>query len=110
MIVVIKNKKLEKIINDRNKLIRKYGPENAKLIIRRLNELKAADSLGIIVEYRIGRCHSLSGDLNGKYALDLDHPDRLIIKPVFEANTDFSKLDLYEVKEVIIEEVKDYHD
>lgn len=109
MKVTFKNKKLGELINNNKKLVRKYGPQNARLIVRRLNELKATESLGIMVKFRIGRCHPLKGNLKGMYGLDLDHPDRLIIQPVIDKNMDVSKLNLHEIKEVIVWEVKDYH-
>lgn len=88
MKVTFRNRKLGELINNQRKLIRKYGPQNARLIIQRLNELSAADSLETMVKYKIGRCHPLKGDLKGKYALDLDHPDRLIIQPVIRDDID----------------------
>ncbi|KGO13444.1 hypothetical protein NZ45_12335 [Clostridium botulinum] len=109
MKVTIGSKKLEKIINNEKKLIKKYGVENARLIIKRLDQLKAADSLGIMVKFRIGRCHSLSSNFKGKFALDLDHPDRLIIEPVFEDNIDLSQINYFDIKEIVVLEVKDYH-
>lgn len=109
MKVTYANNKLAKLINDEKKLIKKYGPKNARLIIRRLDQLKAMDNFGDMVRSRLGRCHRLTGNLKGRYALDLDHPDRLIIQPVFDEKIDFSKVNLHEIREVIIEEVKDYH-
>ena len=77
--------------------------------MQRLDQLKAADCFMTVVKFNIGGCHSLEGDLKGKYGLKLDHPDRLIIQPVIDKNMDVSKLNLCEIKEVIVWEVKDYH-
>ena len=33
-----------------------------------------------MIKFKIGRCHPLEGDRNGQYAMDLIHPQRLILK------------------------------
>ena len=109
MEITFNDNKLAKIINDERKLKRTYGPENARLITRRLDQIKAASTFAEVIQMRIGRCHSLEGNLDGLYALDLDHPDRLIIKPVIARDADKSRVDFSVVKEVIIMEVRDYH-
>lgn len=99
-----KSKKLEKECDDYRKAQSKYGDRCAKLLHQRVRELKSADSLDQMVEYRIGRCHRLTGDLKGKYALDLDHPYRLIVEPV---NDEYGEV--IGIKIVKLLEVKDYH-
>jgi len=103
--VEISDRKLKKIIHDKKKLTKEYGPDNAKLIIQRFNELSSIADLGLMIQYRIGRCHSLTGNLKGKYALDLQHPMRMIIEPLFEGNQD-----LLNVVAVRIIEIGDYHE
>lgn len=46
----------------------------------------------------IGRCHRLVGNRKGQYAMDLEHPLRLI----FEVNGD-------EIQIAEIQEIVDYH-
>ena len=70
----------------------------AKLIHQRVDELQSADSIEMLVQFSIGRCHSLEGYRTGEYAMDLVHPYRLI----FEKN----KTDIHVVRIINIE---DYH-
>lgn len=78
------DKKLKRALEDERKLTAQYGAANARKICRRLNEIEAAETLGMMVQYRIGRCHPLSGNRQGQFALDLEHPFRLIMVPVYE--------------------------
>ena len=103
MLIQYKKKSLEKECNDYSRAIRSYGQNCAKILHRRIRELKAAESLDEMVNLGIGRCHSLKGDLQGKYALDLEQPFRLIVEP--EKNEDGR----YEIRIVNLLEVKDYH-
>lgn len=99
-----KTKKLEKECDDYRKAQSKYGDRCAKLLHQRVKQLKASFSLDEMVEFRIGRCHKLTGNLKGKYALDLEHPYRLIVEPI---NDDCGEVT--GVKIVKLLEVKDYH-
>ncbi len=112
MNVVFKGSKLRKLANERKKLIRKYGPETAKVIGRRLDQLRAADSLDDLPKIGRGRCHELKGDRDGTLSLDLVHPLRLIFEP---ANApipikDGGGLDWESVTSVRILEVTDTHE
>ncbi|MCD6182541.1 MAG: hypothetical protein J7K89_09195 [Candidatus Cloacimonetes bacterium] len=81
MKVEISDRKLRESVGDLKKLTTIYGSGNARMIIQRINELESIPNLGLMVTHRIGRCHRLKGDFTGKYALDLELPKRLIIKP-----------------------------
>lgn len=110
MKILIADKKLSKIIDDKKKLVKKYGTENAKLLTKRLDQLKAIDNLGFAIQFKIGRCHPLTGNYKGCYALDLDHPDRLIIRPVNDKNLDLSNIkNLLLIDTIEVVEVVDYH-
>ena len=70
----------------------------ADKIHQRIDELSAADTIEMMIQYHIGRCHLLSQDRKGQYALDLVHPYRLV----------FSKSgDKIQIANVI--EIVDYH-
>jgi proteic killer suppression protein len=69
--------------NDSKRLIRKYGPQRAKLIRRRLDDLKAAPTLQVMRGLP-GRCHELSGNYKDHLSVDLDGPYRLIFKPAHD--------------------------
>jgi len=103
--IQILDRKLKKVISDARKLTIEYGNRNARLIIQRYNELSNISDLGTMVKCKVGRCHSLTGNLKGKYALDLEHPLRMIIEPVFESESK----DINEVVFVSIVKMEDYH-
>lgn len=110
MKILIADRKLSKIIDDKKKLVKKYGADNAKLITMRFDQLKAMDNLGLVLQFKIGRCHPLTGSYKGCYALDLDHPDRLIIRPVNDDNLDLSNIkNLLLIDTIEVVEVVDYH-
>jgi proteic killer suppression protein len=103
--VEILDRKLRKVISDPKKLKKAYGERNANLIIQRYNELDNIPNLGLMIKFKVGRCHSLKGNLKGKYALDLEHPFRLIIEPVFESES----RDVNDVVSISIIKMEDYH-
>lgn len=57
-----------------------YGVEMADKIQERIDQLRAFDSVEMLVQFRIGRCHPLTGDRKGQYAMDLTHPYRLVFE------------------------------
>ena len=77
---------------------RAYGIRMAEKIHQRINELSAADTVEMMIQYHIGRCHPLTNNRKGQYALDLVHPYRL----VFEKRGN-------EIQIVNILEIVDYH-
>lgn len=74
--------KFAKEVNDNRQLLRYQGERRAKLIRRRLDELRAADTLEVMRTLPAARCHELRGDRKGQLSVDLDHPYRLIFTPV----------------------------
>lgn len=96
--IIYKSNSLECICTNYTIAKRKYGERMARLIHQRVDELKSAVSVEMLIQYSIGRCHPLEGDRKGEYAMDLVHPYRLI----FEQN----KTDIQVVRIVNIE---DYH-
>lgn len=77
---------------------RTYGNEMSQKIQMRIDEIRAVDTVEEMIQYRIGRCHSLSNNRKGQYAVDLVHPYRL----VFEKHGS-------EVQIAHIMEIVDYH-
>lgn len=103
----VSNPKLEKILSDPDKLIKKVGIEMSKMIKRRFNEIKASPNFKEYVSYGIGKPHSLTGNLDNLYGISLNKNYRLIVKPLIE-NLDVSFLE--KCKTVDIKGVVDYHD
>lgn len=99
MIVEYRNAKLRKYCTDYDEACRKYGARNAELLQLRVSQLTAAASAQEMVAYRIGRCHALQGRRAGQYALDLDHPLRLVFIPRADGS----------VQVAAIWEIVDYH-
>lgn len=98
MDITYKNKKIEKVCTDAKTAERTYGKEMTEKIHQRIDEISAADTVEMMIRYHIGRCHSLSQNRKGQYAVDLVHPYRL----VFEKNGD-------EIQIANILEIVDYH-
>lgn len=109
MEIIFSDREFEGICQDCNRLVKKYGFQNATKITQRIEQLRAIETLGHMLKYRIGRCHPLKGDFKGLFALDIEHPYRLIIEPVFEVEVNKAKVDYYCVKIIKIIGVKDYH-
>ncbi len=98
MLIEFKNRSLEKICTIARETQKKYGQTMAEKIHLRLDQIRAADSIDMLIEHRIGRCHPLKGQRKNQYAMDLEQPYRL----VFEIHSS-------EVQVVKIIEIKDYH-
>lgn len=93
-----KTKKLEKVCTNASEATKLHGQEMADKIHQRIDEITAALSVEMMIQYRIGRCHPLKGDRKNQYAVDLVHPYRLI----------FEKKGI-EIQIVNIMEITDYH-
>ena len=77
---------------------KRYGAAMARKINTRIVELLVADSVDDLIQNHIGRCHLLTGDRAGQYAMDLEQPKRLIFIPIAG-----------EIQIVEVEEITDYH-
>ncbi len=98
MDITYKNNKLEKVCTDAKVAERSYGKEMAEKIQMRIDEITAADTIEMMIQFHIGRCHSLTNNRKGQYAMDLVHPYRL----VFEKHGN-------EIQIAHILEIVDYH-
>ena len=74
-------------------------------------ELRAADTLADISTLPPARCHQLSGDRAGQFAVDVRHPFRLIFEPAHDPvpRKEDGGIDLPRVTAIRILEVTDYH-
>ena len=98
MKITYKNKKIERICRNAKTAERTYGREMAEKIHQRIDELNASDNVEMMVRFHIGRCHPLSQNRKGQYAVDLVHPYRL----VFEKHG--SQIQIANILEIV-----DYH-
>ena len=111
MNILFQDRKLEKACNDQSLLVRRFGPIRAKLLRRRLDEFRAAESLEVLRSLPQMRCHELKGNREGTLAVDLDHPYRLIFEPVNNPIPRKSDggLDWTRVTAIRVLTVEDYH-
>jgi len=93
-----KSRGLEKVCTNALEAEKKHGKNMAAKIHQRIDEITAADSVEMLVHFRIGGCHILKGDRKKQYAMVLIHPYRL----VFELKGN-------EVQIVRVIEIIDYH-
>ena len=84
MLLSFKNKGLEKEFCDIKLLRRRWGEEQAKLIARRLDQLRAADNLEVLRTLPQLRAHELKGNRAEQISLDVKQPYRLLIVPDHE--------------------------
>jgi len=93
-----KNRKLEKVCTMASEAEKEYGKEMAEKIQQRIDEIEAALSVEMMIEFKIGRCHQLKGNRKKQYAVDLVHPMRLIFKKEGDV-----------IQIALITEIVDYH-
>ena len=96
--ITYKNNKIKKVCTNSKAAERKYGSEMADKIDMRIGEISAADTVEMMIQFGIGRCHPLTQNRKGQYAVDLAHPYRLV----------FEKLE-NQIQIVNILEIVDYH-
>lgn len=113
MEIFFDTRKLEKAFREGRTLQAIHGQQRARLIMRRIQALRAANSLGAFWPPYSGseRCHELTGDRAGQLSMDLDHPYRLIFAPdqdPYPRRRD-GGLDWHQVTAVTILGVEDTH-
>ena len=70
----------------------------AEKIHMRIDEIRASDSVELMIQFKIGKYHSLTGERKGQYAVDLVQPFRLVFEQVES-----------EIRIANILEIVDYH-
>ena len=83
MDILFRTEKLRRQCSLERERVRAWGEQRARLILRRLDGLLAADTLEVMRRVP-GRCHELRADREGQLSLDLDGPYRLIFEPANE--------------------------
>lgn len=111
MDIDFRKRKLEKLFNAEAELIRQYGEKTAEKIMSRMAVLHHAPSLGDVPIKKPERCHPLKGKRKGEYAVDLDHPRRLVFEPNVDPvpETENGEVDLKAITAITIISVEDYH-
>lgn len=98
MEVTYKSTRLEKLCTNAYAAEKKYGIQMAEKLKLRIDQISAAISVEMMLQFKVGRCHQLKGDRKNQFAVDLVHPYRLI----FEKQGD-------EIQIANIMEIVDYH-
>ncbi|MDO8806704.1 MAG: killer suppression protein [Elusimicrobiota bacterium] len=108
--IIFKSRKLETLCNSYAAMQREYGARLAKVLRRRLDDLRAVPNLQIMRNLP-GRCHELTGARSGQLAVDLEHPKRLVFAPANETLPvkNNGGLDWAGVTVIEIIEIVDYH-
>lgn len=93
-------------------MVAKHGPKRARLLQRRLAEIRASANLGILGNLPGPRLHALTGNRRGQMSVDLDHPYRLILVPDHDPVPELPTggTDLRKVARVMIIEIADTHE
>ena len=80
MQITFNSRRLEKVCTSAYDAEKLYGREMAQKIQMRLDQISAADSVEMMIQFKIGRCHPLTGNRKNQYAVDLVHPFRLVFE------------------------------
>lgn len=104
------DKKSDRVVfNDAKLLVREFGAENAKRIMRRMIELEIAYSLKDVPATPPSRRHKLS-NRKDEFAVDVKHPFRLVFTPDPDSpRGSDGAFDLSKVTGIVILRVEDYH-
>ena len=81
MVITFATASLRKLVNDKGKLVRRFGKECADLIRRRLDDMDAAENLAAMKKVH-QRTHPMTGNLKGLISMDVKHPKRLLVRPL----------------------------
>jgi proteic killer suppression protein len=111
MNIEFEDARLAKAINSKRELIKAYGDDQGRTIMRRIGVLWAAANLADVPHTKPERRHELTGDHKGQYAVDLKHPYRLVFKPNHNPIPlkPAGGYDLTKITSIIITGVEDYH-
>ena len=98
MEVTYKSNRLEKLCTNAYAAEKKYGIQMAEKIKLRIDQISAAISVEMMLQFKVGRCHQLKGDRKDQFAVDLVHPYRLIFEKLGD-----------DIQIANIMEIVDYH-
>jgi proteic killer suppression protein len=108
--IEFKTARLKKTCEDINLATRKWGAQRGRTVIRRLNEIQSAECVADLGHTPPTRRHLLEPNHEGKYAVDVIHPFRLVFQAISAEGEPLGNVDPTQVTRVRILEVEDYHD
>ena len=106
MQIIYESKSVEKYFTDVGLLSRAIGRDAARILIKRINALKAANNVDILLRTGLGKPHFLTGDLRGHIGITLTGNYRLIVRPVTD---DLTAESLKICNIICVKGVGDYH-
>lgn len=106
MQVVFANKELATCAGNKGFAVKKLGQRRADIYWSRLETLRQSTDVNSL-KTMPGRFHELTGNRSGQWACDLDHPYRLIFKPLI--NSEGNVVGLVVEQTISILEIVDYH-
>ncbi len=113
MDIVFSSKKLQKQLSESKAIVKTHGARRAGLLKVIMTQLRAAPNLGIFAPPYSppNRCHELKGNKKGLLSVDLDHPYRLLFKPINNPlpMRPEGGLDWFQVTAIEIKSVEDTH-
>jgi len=113
MDIVFSSNKLKKQLSESKAMVKTHGARRAALLKVIMTQLRAAPNLGVFAPPYSppNRCHELKGNKKGQLSVDLDHPYRLLFKPINDPAPVRSEggLDWFHVTAIEIRGVEDTH-
>ena len=70
MKIAFKNPRLQALLSDDKRLTKRYGPDTARQVRKRMAQIRRAENLEHLGQTP-GRCHELTRERAGQFALDL---------------------------------------
>lgn len=110
MEIEFKTAKLKKTCESYDLARKMWGEKRARAIIKRINELQSAECISDLNHAPPTRCHLLEPRNRGIYAVDVEHPFRLVFQAISEYGEPVGNIDPSQVSCVKILEVTNYHD
>ncbi len=112
MDILFHDEKLQTICNDSKEAVKKLGTDQARVLRRRLDFMRAAANLSEIPHTKPFRRHELQGKWKGIFSIDVKHPYRILFKPANQPlpKKDDGGIDLKETTIVMILGIEDTHD
>ena len=111
MEIAFASRRLAKAFNSMAELTQAHGQRMARVIMMRMDLLKAANNLSLVPTQKPTRRHQLKGDRDEQFAVDLVHPKRLVFVPDHDPipRRDDGGINLTAVTAIEIIEIVDYH-
>jgi len=78
LLIEFRTRKLEKCYSTHKCAVKEFGTPVAQRYIQRINIIKAANDLDDLINMQVLRCHALTGNRKGQYAINLTGFSRLI--------------------------------